>query len=250
MSSINTEYPVSNVPNAAALGENPRSIDIDYLIVRISSTLPGGGGGTVTESSTSTLTNKSLSDTTTKIINSVTATKQIGFNLSAMNANTTVTLTSNAQTSYSLNIPNLGANSDIVTTTGNQTINGIKTFQSINIGAVKNEATATATTSNATPTVLYTLPTTSNFVYGVTAELVCSGPTAVSFLRISALAKNIAGTLSLITTHDNFVIGEPALNGVAVTITVVGINILVNVTGLALTTIKWGGTVRYLQNTT
>ena len=122
---------------------------------------------------------------------------------------------------------------------------------SINGGtAIFNDTTQifteeTVTTTDATPTTLYSMATTSNTAYSISVEILAAtaaGDTA-AFKR-SIKVKNVSGTVTAGLEYDSFNNTDTALNTASVSISVVGTNILVIVTGIALTSVKWGGEIK------
>lgn len=81
-----------------------------------------GSASLLTATSTDTLTNKSLSDTTTAFVNASTPSKTLKIDLSGSSASTTLTLATNQTTTQSLSIPNVSSGDSILTANASQTV--------------------------------------------------------------------------------------------------------------------------------
>ena len=117
--------------------------------------------------------------------------------------------------------------------------------QSITINSTGGSIiTGTVTTTNNTPTDLITIPTQAQTAIAVDVLVVgaklSTDTTNVFFLKASF--KNISGTTSEIVDDDILSFKEDPLTSSNVVAS--GANIVVRVTGLFLTTMKWSGEVR------
>jgi hypothetical protein len=102
---------------------------------------------------------------------------------------------------------------------------------------------AATTTTDATPTQIKTISTTTNKVYEieVTVKASLSTNTSVGVLKRLIRVKNSSGTVTILSTQT---IGtddvEAALSGISISASVSGSNILITATGLSATTLVWG----------
>jgi hypothetical protein len=108
-------------------------------------------------------------------------------------------------------------------------------------------------TTNATPTTLYTLATTSGGASGTTyhvrfevALASVTGGSDTGTVSAQFKVKNIGGTVTVSTLVGAISILDGALTATAVDTSVSGANVLLRVTGIALTTINWIGRVQVL----
>lgn len=106
-------------------------------------------------------------------------------------------------------------------------------------------APATVITTDATPTVLYNIPTVSDSGYLLVTNVTCVDDTndvSTAGFTFTGKVKNIGGVLSIIATgaSGTTIIDNP-LVGIAVNYGITGTNATVVVTGLPATSIKWFG---------
>lgn len=104
--------------------------------------------------------------------------------------------------------------------------------------------TANVTTTNATPTTLFTLATATGTSYAIEIQITLADSTGGSnsgMYRFAFKAKNLAGTVTVSSLAQTLNIADGGLTACAVSATSSSTNILVQVTGIAATTIKWAG---------
>ena len=105
----------------------------------------------------------------------------------------------------------------------------------------------TATTTDATPTTIYTIPTIANTAYTVTGNFLGKSAAAVANFRIRAtFDSNGANVVTEIGTDLVYV---PLGTTWSADISVSGTNIILTVTGAVATTINWAATVEVLSVT-
>jgi hypothetical protein len=121
----------------------------------------------------------------------------------------------------------------------------------VNVGGITTNpnryeviAPASLITADATPSILYNIPTIVDASYTITTDITCVNATdgsASAGFNISAKGKNIGGFVSVsVNMENNSAIDMPLL-GISVIHGVSGQNITVLVTGKAATTLKWFG---------
>jgi hypothetical protein len=119
-------------------------------------------------------------------------------------------------------------------------------FSGISTNANRYEvvAPATVTTLNATPTLLYNVPTVIGSAYLMTTDVVAANVTdgsSIATFTLSSMVKNIGGVITISTPLSISSSINPTLAGADITHSSSGINVTVIVTGKAATTIKWFG---------
>lgn len=105
-------------------------------------------------------------------------------------------------------------------------------------------APATVTTLDATPAVLYNIPTVINSAYLLSTDVVATNITdgsSIATFTLNSMIKNIAGVITItpplnVTTSTNV-----TLDGATIDHLSSGANITVTITGKLATTIKWFG---------
>lgn len=121
----------------------------------------------------------------------------------------------------------------------------------VNVGGITTNpnryeviAPASITTTDATQSVLYTIPTVIDSSYTITTDITCvdatNGSSTAGF-NISAKGKNIGGFVSVSVNMENNSAIDLPLSGISVIHGVSGQNLTVLVTGKAATTLKWFG---------
>lgn len=111
-------------------------------------------------------------------------------------------------------------------------------------GAVKN----TVTTNDATPTTLITIPagaTPGTYALDVLVSAFNSSTPAGSSVSVWGGVRTTGVATTLTGVSDSSSNPEAALAGISAALAVSGNDILVQVTGLAATTINWSATARY-----
>ncbi len=107
--------------------------------------------------------------------------------------------------------------------------------------------TANVTTSNATPTTIISIPTasgTKGTVYSIRCLIALgdnTGGANTGLFNVHFKAENLLGTVGVSTALQSGSVLDGTLSTTDITITTSGTNILVQVTGLAATTINWCG---------
>jgi hypothetical protein len=106
---------------------------------------------------------------------------------------------------------------------------------------------AGVTTTNATPATLLTIPTTTDSIYTIEAFVVGGLASAASCIGgvITATYVNDGGTVRIIGTVQGAVQEDFAASP-TFTFAISGTNIILQVTGVALTSINWYGKVQYI----
>ncbi len=100
----------------------------------------------------------------------------------------------------------------------------------------------TTTTGDATPTTLSTIATTTDSAYVITSNVVAVSTAGDSLnIKQSCKVNNIGGVLSALTIFDTSIVSDAALATASVSFIASGTNILVQITGVALTDINWKG---------
>ncbi len=101
---------------------------------------------------------------------------------------------------------------------------------------------STVSTTNATPTTLYSWSIASGQTVRLVVDLLAkSGNNRLRGIK-SATVKNISGTLTVVgaTVSDlAAIVADPALVSAGWTITTSGTNVIIQVTGIAATNIDW-----------
>jgi len=103
------------------------------------------------------------------------------------------------------------------------------------------------TTTDATPSTLYTIPTTTDTILFLTVKTIgvkADGDSGI--YTLSSRAKNLSGVVTLGTPFNQWDDIESGLTNTSIGVSVSGTDILVRVTGLAATTIKWRGTAEVI----
>lgn len=104
------------------------------------------------------------------------------------------------------------------------------------------------TTTDATITTLYTLPTISNHMYVLNVSVMGISETGdTTHVRLTNKVKNINGTVTKSADYDRWDSDDAGMSSSNVDVVISGTSILVRVTGIAATTIKWTGEVRRLS---
>jgi len=261
MTSLNPEYVIFTVPSGRDVSSKLKRIDAD----EINTTLLNGqpiSGGLVSADGVITLTNKSLEDATTFIIGDVDPTTRITFDADGSAGTTsTVRFTQSSNSTYI--VPDVGPSSSFILSEGTQSINGTKTFAditatNINLSQITSGridindnqsllTDGTLSTTDNTPTVQYTFPTTTDYAYLITAKVVCAGSTkATATFKKSIKAKNIAGVVTLGVEFESWDDIDVALNGVYIQFGIVSTDIVLSVVGI-LDNIRWTGVLEVIQ---
>lgn len=121
----------------------------------------------------------------------------------------------------------------------------------VNVGGITTNpnryeviAPSSITTTDATQTILYNIPTVIDASYTITTDITCvdatNGSSSAGF-NISAKGKNIGGFVSVSVNMENNSAIDIALSGISVIHGTSGQNITVLVSGKAATTLKWFG---------
>ena len=107
----------------------------------------------------------------------------------------------------------------------------------------------TVATSTNTVTTVITIPAAANGAYGLEVALTCglSTGTASAYYTYKIKGINVAGTLTVSNKIGSMTIIDPALTGIISTASASGTNIVVTVTGLAATNIKWSANVKSVR---
>lgn len=120
---------------------------------------------------------------------------------------------------------------------GSLTLNSVYT-----IDAQGNASTTGAVTGN-----LLTISTTSNTAYMFSLKVVATTSAGnVAVFKKTVRAKNLAGTVTLGTSFDEWSDADAAINTATVDFVVSGTNIIMQATGVAGQTIAWNGVAEYL----
>jgi hypothetical protein len=105
-------------------------------------------------------------------------------------------------------------------------------------------APSSITTTDATPSILYNIPTVIDSSYTITTDITVidatNGSSTAGF-NISAKGKNIGGFVSVSVNMENNSAIDLPLSGISVIHSTSGQNLTVLVTGKAATTLKWFG---------
>jgi hypothetical protein len=108
------------------------------------------------------------------------------------------------------------------------------------------------TTADATPSALFAIPTTTGSNMTLVTEVSCTNTTdniSTGGFTFSEKAKNLAGVVTIsgpIYTGNSV---DTGLSGIAVAHAVSGTNVIVQVTGLLATSIKWFGATKVTKQT-
>jgi hypothetical protein len=123
-----------------------------------------------------------------------------------------------------------------------------------NANAQSSIQSAFVATSNATATTLFTLATVSAGTHGTTYLINCNvslgdvtGGVNTGTYQFQFKVKNIGGTLTLSSIISNTTILDGTLTNTAVSVSSSSANALVQVTGIAATTINWSGNFTITQ---
>jgi len=222
----------------------------------------GDGSGLIDISSTSitlnnanypVITNSSKNLTTEQYL----ATSRGGFGINPTTLSGAITVTSGVigNTTYT----NTNTASTIVQrdASGNFIAGNVTVTQLISNPATNGQVSiqsAYVSTTNATATTLFTLGTVSGGPHGSSYLLECEisladtsgGVNSASYYFIFKV-KNIGGTLTLSSIINQVLIYDGTLNTTAVSLSSSSANALVQVTGIASTTINWCGLFKIIQ---
>lgn len=225
----------SNIASATVTGSNIATETITGTNIA-SATVTGSNIANTTITDANIATNAGIVDTKLATISSV-----------GKVANTATTATS-ANTANAI----VSRDSD-----GNFTASAITTTQITQLPNADAQTTIQSSyvsTTNATPTTLFTLATVSAGSHGTTYLVTCNvslgdvtGGTNTGTYQFQFKVKNIGGTLTLSTIINNISILDGTLTNTAVSITNSSENALVQVTGIAATTINWSGSYTITQ---
>lgn len=103
----------------------------------------------------------------------------------------------------------------------------------------------TVQTTNNTTTTITTIPLTDGVNYRIRVELdAVEGTANRAYYESIAVCSAAAGTAAVDASHDNYVIAESTASWGGTSFTTSGANVLVQVTGIAATTIDWTSIVR------
>lgn len=182
---------------------------------------PPPGTGFVTFTGVETLSNKSLIDANTSIIDITDATKIIRFDAAGGTGSlTTLRATPNAGANRIYTFPDIGANSDVVFTAGTQNITGIKRFSANALRVINNvdNTVYTTFTTGAAPAGTVTTISTTGMTASRTYNLIDAG--ANTEFLLSAGNQTVTGnktfpsTARMANTADNTVYMQfaPALS--------------------------------------
>jgi hypothetical protein len=281
MSSLISEDSLFTIPNPSVIGPRIDEINLrqgTFVDIDVSGTFNDAviAGQLVFAESVQTLTNKSLQDSTTTFIDSADGTIKTKID-SAGSAGTTSTLKFVQTANRIYTVPDSGADCSVVTTEGNITINGIKTFTNLtattlsatNINeatvsaghtftgsfvsfnnVVKTRTSTTVQTINAQVVTLFTIATASNTAYLFTFEVLgtTSAGSTTSF-ESTLKVKNVAGVLTVSTEYNKHSDSDADMVGTSVDFGSSGTSVLVRVTGIAAKTINWRGALREVSMT-
>jgi hypothetical protein len=281
MSSLISEDSIFTIPNPSVIGPRIDEINLrqgTFVDVDITGTFNDAviAGQLVFAESVQTLTNKSLQDSTTSFIDNTDGTIKAKIDC-AGSTGTTSTLKFVQTVDRTYTIPDSGANCSIVTTEGNITINGVKTFSNLVASTIStnaiNEATATSghtltgsfvsyndivktrtgstvQTVGAQVVTLFTVVTASNTAYLFTFEALGTTSTgSTSSFESTLKVKNVAGVLTISTEYNKHSDPDADLVGTSVDFASSGTSVLVQVTGIAAKTINWRGALREVAMT-
>jgi hypothetical protein len=130
-------------------------------------------------------------------------------------------------------------------TYSNPTVSGTFTIDTNDI-----EKAATLTTSDATPTTIHTISTSSGFTYYIqvyaSATDSTGGANSGSY-KYSVKGKNLAGVVSLTSVFDSVTALDGTLSTTGLDFAISGTDIIIRATGLAATTIKWFAAAKIIQ---
>ncbi len=126
--------------------------------------------------------------------------------------------------------------------------------QTPNANAQTTIQSAYVQTTNATATTLFSLATISAGAHGTTYLISCNislgdvtGGSNTGTYQFQFKVKNLGGTLTLSSIISNTTILDGTLTGTGISVTSSSANALVQVTGIAATTIAWSGTFTITQ---
>jgi hypothetical protein len=111
---------------------------------------------------------------------------------------------------------------------------------------------ANISTSNAAPTTIYTLSTAPNVSYAVYALITVfntTGATSAAMFSFNYRVKNIAGTVTNSGILAQTFSADSALTALAVSLSTATTTSLLQVTGIAATTIKWSAALTIVSQT-
>lgn len=166
-----------------------------------------------------------------------------------------VAFTSNGTQTLAVGNGEVEFNAPITTNSGNLVINpagpavDLSGKDLINVGNISANANAyevnsaaPVTTTNATPTVIATIPTTNDITYTITTSVAAANSSdgtsnGAFFIRLKV--KNIGGTVTVSAPVSYSTTIDAALVGIAVAHSASGSNINIVATGLGGTTVKW-----------
>lgn len=225
--SVKSDYPFLKKPNPTHVGPIISEVELEkvkttYLEVDYFNGDPVVGG-LVTVNAVQTLTNKSLVDNSTSIVSNVEPTGKIMFT-SPTTANVTTMITSIATQNQNIIIPD-EPNGEVMLTTGDQVITGLKQFQ--NLG----------TTNGTISYNILTLPTATIMGSGDIATIDIGTATQIRFeLHTMLTGSGISGSniYNIYVQRTPFIygltenyIGDPALSGTIVP-SIVGNDLIIN----------------------
>jgi hypothetical protein len=135
-----------------------------------------------------------------------------------------------------------GSSTSVIDFSGSTLINvaGI----SANANRYEVIAPSVVITTDATPTILYSIPTVSNATYTINTDITCAddiGNMDSAGFIVSAKGKNVAGVVSVSGNLENNSAIDAGLVGVSVIYSFSGTNITLLATGVSGKTIKWFG---------
>lgn len=115
----------------------------------------------------------------------------------------------------------------------------------------EREFVGTVTTTNASTATLFTMPVPTGQRMRIVANVTATIGTSASFTIIANIAKNNSGTLTLVGSPDSTIgtpIAEAAFTGSSIAFVTSGTNMIVQVTGIAATTINWTGSFKVFSS--
>jgi len=118
-------------------------------------------------------------------------------------------------------------------------------------GGASSNYTTNLQTVNATPTALFTFPTVSNSLYSVDILVGLCRPatSATGHFKLNFKVKNVAGTVTVSSVLQKASALDAGLGTTNVVPAASGTNFVINVIGVAATTIKWIGTYQIISQT-
>lgn len=224
MTSISPEKVLLTVPNSSQYGPVA-----DQIIIR---------SGTFTTANVGTLVTGTLNGQTVNGLTFVTTT-------GTQTISGTKTFSDLNATSFN-GSPISGS---FVTTGTAQVISGTKTFSVPQIfGNYQIQPMAQVVTTNAAPTTIGTISTTTGYVYLITNRIVLGiGTGSTGNIKQSVMCKNVGGALTVSGIYDQFTALDAALAGTSASWVVSGTNLNLTVTGLVANTIKWNGVIDFVS---